>query len=91
MADLREVVTSLGHTEVATYIQSGNVVFTSKEADTMALAAALERAIAGALMALPSLRTVDPGRERLRRLSLEDCGETAPLPGPGEGLTSRRV
>ncbi|MCA1709920.1 MAG: IS110 family transposase, partial [Actinobacteria bacterium] len=22
---------------------------------------------------------------------LEDCGETAPLPGPGEGLTSRRV
>ena len=43
------------------------------------------------LMALPSLRTVDPGRERLRRLSREDCGETAPLPGPGEGLTSRRV
>ena len=25
-----------------------------------------------ALMALPSLRTVDPGRERLRRLSRED-------------------
>jgi hypothetical protein len=25
-----------------------------------------------ALMALPSLRTVDPGRERLRRLSPED-------------------
>ena len=53
MADLREVVTSLGHTEVATYIQSGNVVFTSKEADTMALAAALERAIAGALTVRP--------------------------------------
>ncbi|MDQ2790378.1 MAG: hypothetical protein DLM60_22975 [Pseudonocardiales bacterium] len=43
-----------------------------------------------ALMALPSFRTVDPGRERLVRLSLEDCHETAPLPGPGEGLTSRR-
>src|SRR5664280_3913599 len=26
MADLREVVTSLGHTEVTTYVQSGNVV-----------------------------------------------------------------
>jgi uncharacterized protein (DUF1697 family) len=31
MADLREVVLGLGHTEVATYIQSGNVVFTSEE------------------------------------------------------------
>lgn len=53
MADLRNVVTSLGHTDVATYIQSGNVVFTSKEADTTALAAALERAIAEALTVAP--------------------------------------
>lgn len=51
MADLRQVVTSLGHTDVATYIQSGNVVFTSKEADTNSLAAALERAIAEAICA----------------------------------------
>lgn len=28
MAQLREVVAGLGHTEIATYIQSGNVVFT---------------------------------------------------------------
>jgi hypothetical protein len=42
-------------------------------------------------MALPSFRTVDPGRERLVRLSFEDCHETAPLPGCGEGLTSGRV
>src|SRR5579871_1035030 len=42
MADLREVVAGLGHTDVATYIQSGNVVFTSDEADTEALATALE-------------------------------------------------
>lgn len=28
MADLRAVVESLGHTDVATYLQSGNVVFT---------------------------------------------------------------
>ena len=35
MADLREVVTSLGHTGVSTYIQSGNVLFS---ADTAAVA-----------------------------------------------------
>ena len=32
MADLREVVTSLGHTDVMTYIQSGNVLFTPRPA-----------------------------------------------------------
>ena len=45
MADLREVVTSLGHTGVTTYIQSGNVLFSTAEADTARLAAALEAAI----------------------------------------------
>jgi uncharacterized protein (DUF1697 family) len=45
MADLREVVTSLGHTGVTTYIQSGNVLFTTPEADTAGLASALEAAI----------------------------------------------
>jgi uncharacterized protein (DUF1697 family) len=49
MAELREVVGSLGHKEVATYIQSGNVVFTSTETDTAVLAAALEAAIADRL------------------------------------------
>ena len=29
MADLRELMTSLGLTDVTTYIQSGNVVFTT--------------------------------------------------------------
>ncbi len=45
MADLREVVTSLGHTGVSTYIQSGNVLFSTAEDDTAKLAAALESAI----------------------------------------------
>jgi uncharacterized protein (DUF1697 family) len=45
MADLREVVASLGHEDVATYIQSGNVVFSSSETDTVKLAAGLEDAI----------------------------------------------
>jgi len=49
MADLREVVASLGHTDVATYIQSGNVVFNTEQSDTAALAAALEKAIAAAV------------------------------------------
>ena len=48
MAELREVVTSLGHTGVTTYIQSGNVLFTTSEDDTAKLASALEAAIAGA-------------------------------------------
>jgi uncharacterized protein (DUF1697 family) len=30
MAELREVVTSLGHTDVMTYIQNGNVLFTPR-------------------------------------------------------------
>jgi uncharacterized protein (DUF1697 family) len=53
MAELREVVASLGHTDVTTYIQSGNVLFTARPgaassagcAGTGALAAELEQAI----------------------------------------------
>jgi uncharacterized protein (DUF1697 family) len=45
MADLREVVTSLGYTGVTTYIQSGNVLFSTADTDTAKLAAALETAI----------------------------------------------
>ena len=46
MTDLREVVTSLGHTGVTTYIQSGNVLFSTADTDTAKLAAALESALA---------------------------------------------
>jgi uncharacterized protein (DUF1697 family) len=51
MSDLRAVVASLGHTDVATYIQSGNVVFTAPDEDAggPALAAGLERSIAETL------------------------------------------
>jgi uncharacterized protein (DUF1697 family) len=45
MADLREVVTSLGHTGVTTYIQTGNVLFTAAEGGNAALALQLESAI----------------------------------------------
>jgi uncharacterized protein (DUF1697 family) len=49
MADLRRVVASLGHTDVATYIQSGNVLFTTAESDTDKLSEALDQAIAAEL------------------------------------------
>jgi uncharacterized protein (DUF1697 family) len=57
MAELRQVVSSLGHANVMTYIQSGNVLFTPRPADdgapgpadTAALAAELERAVADSI------------------------------------------
>jgi uncharacterized protein (DUF1697 family) len=45
MADLRKIVASLGHGDVATYIQSGNVVFTSNTTDAAAIAGELGRAL----------------------------------------------
>jgi len=45
MAELREVVASLGHTGVSTYIQSGNVLFSTPDSDNARLASALESAI----------------------------------------------
>ena len=55
MAALREVVEGLGHTDVATYIQSGNVVFTSAETDPGTVAAALEQAIGDQLGVRPKV------------------------------------
>jgi len=55
MADLRAVVAGLGHTGVATYIQSGNVLFTSDETDSETLATALEEAIASNLGVKPAV------------------------------------
>lgn len=46
MAALREVVEGLGHTDVRTVLQSGNVVFTAAKGSPAALAAALEKAVA---------------------------------------------
>ncbi len=47
MSDLREVVADLGHGDVSTYIQSGNVLFSPDPgaADTSGLAAALAASI----------------------------------------------
>ena len=61
MADLRELVSGLGHTDVATYIQSGNVIFSSGETDTEVLAAALEQAIASSLGVKPAVVVLSRG------------------------------
>jgi uncharacterized protein (DUF1697 family) len=45
MSDLREMFDTLGHTDVRTYIQSGNVVFAAKTAPPARVRAALERSI----------------------------------------------
>jgi uncharacterized protein (DUF1697 family) len=45
MADLRALFESLGHEDVATYVQSGNVVFRSGTTDVAQLTKALERQV----------------------------------------------
>ena len=45
MADLRDYVAALGGTEITTYIQSGNVVFSHPDCDPVAWAGALTGAI----------------------------------------------
>lgn len=45
MADLRTLLTGLGHTAVATYLQSGNAVFTSENGDENSLATELAAVI----------------------------------------------
>jgi uncharacterized protein (DUF1697 family) len=78
MADLREVVTSLGHADVATYIQSGNVVFSTEQSDTAALAAALEEAIAETIGV--RARVVVLSREELARVVRDNPYSDEPNP-----------
>jgi uncharacterized protein (DUF1697 family) len=70
MPALRELVESLGHTEVATYIQSGNVVFAAADGDEQALASELERAIE-ARLGVPT-RVVVLSRRQLARVVREN-------------------
>jgi uncharacterized protein (DUF1697 family) len=104
MAELQEVVISLGHTDVMTYIQSGNVLFTPRltgsrtagRTDAAALAAELEQAIADGIGV--RARAVVLSREALARCMRDNPypGETNPrllhavfLPGvPGPGLAA---
>jgi uncharacterized protein (DUF1697 family) len=62
MPALREIAESLGHDDVETYLQSGNVVFTPASDAPADLATQLEEAIAGAT-GLDVLVVVRTGRE----------------------------
>jgi uncharacterized protein (DUF1697 family) len=91
MSDLRELVASLGHTDVVTYIQSGNVVFTAAPgagdplprasladvplSGTAELAAELEQAIADSLGV--SARVIVLSRDDLAQAARDN-------PYPGE-------
>jgi uncharacterized protein (DUF1697 family) len=66
MADLRKLAASLGHTDVTTYIQSGNLIFSSPQAGTGELADALERQIAERLAVRP--RVVVLSRDELAQV-----------------------
>jgi uncharacterized protein (DUF1697 family) len=48
MAELREVLGTLGYAEVKTYIQTGNIIFTPPHADAETLAAEIQDAIRSA-------------------------------------------
>ncbi|MGN9778781.1 DUF1697 domain-containing protein [Micromonospora sp. H33] len=62
MADLRRLVADLGHQDVKTHLQSGNVVFGSTVRDADVLARGIERALADELgLTVPVL--VRSGRE----------------------------
>ena len=81
MADLRDVVASLGHTEVSTNIQSGHVLFTAREgpaAATTALAADLERAIEKAFGL--RLRVVVLSRAELAQVISDNPYQAEPNP-----------
>jgi uncharacterized protein (DUF1697 family) len=45
MADLRTLMTDLGHSDASTYIQSGNVIMTSSRSDRAAMAAEISAGI----------------------------------------------
>jgi uncharacterized protein (DUF1697 family) len=78
MTELREVVASLGYTEVTTYIQSGNVLFTAPDTDCARLASALESAIADAFgLAAPA---VVLSRDQLARILADNPYPDEPNP-----------
>lgn len=74
MADLRSVVSSLGYADVATYVQSGNVVFTAESVDTAALSAAIEERLG-----------VSPAVVVLTRDELEQVVAANPWPEETDG------
>lgn len=66
MDELRQLFTGLGHREVQTYLQSGNVVFAGDEPDRGALVAGIEQAIGQRLgLAVTVLLRTRPDLEKV--------------------------
>ncbi|HEU4543688.1 MAG TPA: DUF1697 domain-containing protein [Jiangellaceae bacterium] len=76
MADLRSVMSALGHTDVSTYIQSGNVVFTA--AETPVRPADIERAIASELSVSPAVVVLT--RDELAQIARDNPYPDEPNP-----------
>ena len=66
MLDLRSSFEKMGHTEVVTYIQSGNVVFSSKQKNKAKLTELIEKALSDAFSY--ESRVVVISREEMERL-----------------------
>lgn len=66
MAELRTLLTGLGHGEVSTYLQSGNALFTSARTDSEELAAEIEQALSRELNV--AARCLIRRREDLQRV-----------------------
>jgi uncharacterized protein (DUF1697 family) len=79
MDELRDVCTSLGYAEVRTYIQSGNVVLGTAEADERALRAAIHDAIEDAF-------GYDVTVMARTREALEAVVAGTPFEGPDDGV-----
>jgi len=84
MAELRELVTSLGHADVVTHLQSGNVVFSSRRHDVSKLRGEIEAGIASRFGL--EVRVLIRTRGELARIV-----ETNPLPGAAADPTHFRV
>lgn len=77
MADLRQLLAGLGYDTVATYLQSGNAVFSSAGQPPSKLAAAIEKRIAADLAATVRVmvRTADELADVVSRSPLPDGPE----------------
>jgi uncharacterized protein (DUF1697 family) len=78
MADLKACFETMGLTNVATYIQSGNVVFTANESDTLKLETAIEKVLSETFNY--QSRVVIIGYEQLRAIVNEPPADFGKFP-----------
>ena len=90
MADLREVVTSLGHTGVSTYIQSGNVLFSTADTQTREAGRGARVGHRGQVRDLVVGGGPEPGRARAGAGGQSVSGRAEPQDG-ARGVPERRV